>query len=106
MRVSVPWATLALLSMVTTLLAASPLQADQQQSEVQKPPAAATKPKPPHHIGITKTGGARSALSSGDCRNLGGTVVVVTDGRCGASGRYCHMNDGNAACIDTVDKPG
>jgi hypothetical protein len=105
MRVSVPWATLALLSVVTTLLAATPLQADQQQSEVQKPPAA-TKPKPPQHIGIIKTGGAHSALSSGDCRNLGGTVVVVTDGRCGASGRYCHMNDGNAACIDTMDKPG
>jgi hypothetical protein len=64
------------------------------------------KRKPPRHIGITKTGGARSALSSGDCRNLGATVVVVTDGRCGASGRYCHMNDGNAACIDVMDKPG
>jgi hypothetical protein len=91
--------------MATTLLATS-LQADQQQDQIQKPPPKATiHSKPPTHIGTT-TGGVHSALSTGDCTNLGGTVVVVTDGRCGASGRYCHMNDGNAACISTVDKPG
>jgi hypothetical protein len=91
--------------MATTLLATS-LQADQQQDQIQKPPPNATiHSKPPTPIGTT-TGGVRSALSTGDCTDFGGTVVVVTDGRCGSSGRYCHMPNGFAKCIDTVDKPG
>jgi hypothetical protein len=39
------------------------------------------------------------ALSAWDCRAVGGTVVTVTDGRCGASGQYCRMPDTNAVCI-------
>lgn len=39
------------------------------------------------------------ALSAWDCRSVGGTVITVTDGRCGASGQYCRMPDTNAVCI-------
>jgi hypothetical protein len=39
-------------------------------------------------------------LTSWDCKAVGGTVVVVTDSRCGASKRYCRMPDTNAVCIE------
>ena len=48
------------------------------------------------------TGGGVMELSSWDCKNVGGTVITVTDGRCGASGQYCRMPDTNAVCIDTL----
>jgi hypothetical protein len=40
------------------------------------------------------------ALSTQDCKNVGGTVVEVTDDRCGASRQYCRMPDTNAVCIN------
>ena len=39
------------------------------------------------------------ALSEGDCFAVGGKVITVTDGRCGASGKYCRLPDTNAICI-------
>ena len=42
------------------------------------------------------------ALSTQDCRNVGGTVVTVTDDRCGATKQYCRMPDTNAVCIDKL----
>jgi putative hemolysin len=51
----------------------------------------------------TGTGGTGVAeLSAWDCKNVGGTVVTVTDDRCGASRQYCRMPDTNAVCIDSV----
>ena len=44
--------------------------------------------------------GTASALSTQDCKNVGGTVVEVADDRCGASRQYCRMPDTNAVCID------
>jgi len=41
-----------------------------------------------------------SALSTQDCKNVGGTVVEVADDRCGASRQYCRMPDTNAVRID------
>ncbi|HXG79158.1 MAG TPA: hypothetical protein VNJ31_07475 [Methyloceanibacter sp.] len=41
-----------------------------------------------------------SALSTQDCKNVGGTVVEVADDRCGSSRQYCRMPDTNAVCID------
>lgn len=39
------------------------------------------------------------ALTTSDCKLLlGGTVVQVFDGRCGASGAYCKSSQGSA-CI-------
>lgn len=40
------------------------------------------------------------ALSTQDCKNVGGTVVEVADDRCGTSRQYCRMPDTNAVCID------
>jgi hypothetical protein len=40
------------------------------------------------------------ALSTQDCKNVGGTVVEVADDRCGASRQYCRMPDTNAVCIN------
>ena len=42
------------------------------------------------------------ALSTQDCKNVGGTVVTVTDDRCGATKQYCRMPDTNAVCIDKL----
>ena len=44
-----------------------------------------------------------SNLSTSDCRLGSGTVVEVTDGRCGASGQYCKQHDGSVRCIDKKD---
>ena len=48
---------------------------------------------------LLTAGSQAMALSAWDCRSVGGTVVTVTDGRCGASGQYCRMPDTNAVCI-------
>ena len=48
---------------------------------------------------ILMAGSPAMALSAGDCFAVGGTVITVTDGRCGASGQYCRMPDTNAVCI-------
>ena len=48
---------------------------------------------------ILMAGSPAMALSAGDCWAVGGTVITVTDGRCGASGQYCRMPDTNAVCI-------
>jgi len=48
---------------------------------------------------ILLAGSPAMALSAGDCFAVGGTVITVTDGRCGASGQYCRMPDTNAVCI-------
>lgn len=53
--------------------------------------------------GAAKGGKKAVALTSSDCTHVGGTVVTVTDGRCGASGQYCRMPDTNAVCIDKKD---
>ena len=97
MRVSARSTTLALLCAAATLLAASPLQADPPKGQTQAPrPVTVSRKPPPGH----------PTLSNGDCTHLGGTVVVVTDDRCGSTRRYCRTNDGNAICIDTLDTPG
>jgi hypothetical protein len=52
---------------------------------------------------VTTGGGATVAeLSAQDCRNVGGSVITVTDDRCGASRKYCRMPDTNAVCIDIL----
>ena len=48
---------------------------------------------------VLSSGSSAMALSAWDCRAVGGTVITVTDGRCGASGQYCRMPDTNAVCI-------
>jgi hypothetical protein len=48
---------------------------------------------------VLSAGSPAIALSAWDCRAVGGTVITVTDGRCGASGQYCRMPDTNAVCI-------
>ena len=48
---------------------------------------------------LLTAGSQAMALSAWDCRSVGGTVITVTDGRCGASGQYCRMPDTNAVCI-------
>ena len=53
--------------------------------------------------GAASGGKKASALTTSDCGHVGGTVVTVTDGRCGASGQYCRMPDSNAVCIDKKD---
>jgi hypothetical protein len=40
------------------------------------------------------------ALTTSDCKLHSGTVVPVSDGRCGASAAYCKYSDGIAQCID------
>ncbi len=53
----------------------------------------------------TKVGGGGNTvveLSAQDCRNVGGKVITVADGRCGSSGKYCRMPDTNAVCIDVL----
>jgi hypothetical protein len=53
--------------------------------------------------GTVSTGGTGVAeLSAQDCRNVGGSVITVTDDRCGASRKYCRMPDTNAVCIDIL----
>jgi hypothetical protein len=49
---------------------------------------------------VLTAGSQAMALSAWDCRAVGGTVITVTDGRCGASGQYCRMPDTNAVCIE------
>jgi hypothetical protein len=54
----------------------------------------AVKKKPPKVIP-----GNATPLTTSDCKLLlNGSVVEVTDGRCGASGKYCQSSAG-AACI-------
>lgn len=48
---------------------------------------------------VLGVGSPAMALSAGDCWAVGGTVITITDGRCGASGQYCRMPDTNAVCI-------
>jgi hypothetical protein len=48
---------------------------------------------------VLAAGPQAMALSAWDCKAVGGTVITVTDGRCGASGQYCRMPDTNAVCI-------
>ena len=50
----------------------------------------------------TGTGTTVAELSAQDCRNVGGSVITVTDDRCGASRKYCRMPDTNAVCIDIL----
>ena len=61
-----------------------------------------------HTLGAVVCGGSRADLNGwftgyGALRRGllcgGGTVITVTDGRCGASGQYCRMPDTNAVCI-------
>ncbi|MGD9912818.1 MAG: hypothetical protein AB7S80_01965 [Rhizobiaceae bacterium] len=61
-----------------------------------------TNIKKPPTVGGTVVGGGNGVaeLTSWDCKAVGGTVVVVSDDRCGASRRYCRMPDTNAVCIE------
>lgn len=62
-----------------------------------------TKKKVKPGVAGTMDAGAKqngaTALTTSDCKLLlGGTVVDVSDGRCGASGKYCKSSAGSA-CI-------
>jgi putative hemolysin len=48
-------------------------------------------------------GHATVNLTTHDCTNTRGTVITVTDGRCGSSGQYCKYPDGFVICIDKKD---
>jgi hypothetical protein len=55
-------------------------------------------------VGPTTGGGTTGGtvnLNSSDCKLLlGGTVVAVYDGRCGASGAYCKSSQGSACLTE------
>jgi hypothetical protein len=74
--------------------AQTPMQTQTQRPAVKKIPGTGT---------IANPGRAVVDLTTHDCTNTRGTVITVTDGRCGASGQYCRYSDGYAICIDKRD---
>jgi putative hemolysin len=56
------------------------------------------KPTSPAQV---KTRGV-SNLASHDCR-MHGTIVEITDNRCGSSHQYCKFPDGVVECIEVKD---
>ena len=60
------------------------------------------KTAPPKGGTVTGTTGTTVVeLNSSDCKLLlGGQVVTVTDGRCGASGAYCKSPTGSACLTE------
>lgn len=78
------------LVLIVVLASASPSFA------VDKPSGGAAAP-------ITGKKMAPTNLSSSDCRLGSGTIVSVSDDRCGATYQYCKQHDGSARCIDKVD---
>jgi putative hemolysin len=80
-------------------------QGKAQLSEEEPAPPPATKRMKPSklpkaHIVIKDT---VSELSAQDCKNVGGSVITVTDDRCGSTRKYCRMPDTNAVCIDVAN---
>jgi len=94
-----PMITLAALAAVALLQPAPSRAAPQSGAGAARANVGATS-----SAGAT-TGTARktSSLTASECRDLGGTVVTVTDNRCEGSHQYCHMPDTNARCIDKKD---
>jgi len=76
-----------------------------ERTTVRAPSATANGKAAPGTMGPKSTGGRNKVaeLSAHECRQVGGTVVTVTDDRCGASHRYCRMADTNAVCIDEAN---
>lgn len=67
-------------------------------------PALATSKKiPGGGVAAGKLKGTVVQLTTSDCRKVDGTVVHVTDDRCGSSRQYCKLSNGNAVCIDKAD---
>lgn len=65
-----------------------------------KPTAPARRAVPATGVRTPSGKAGVSQLTSFDCRNVGGTVVTVSDDRCGPSKAYCRLPDTNALCIE------
>lgn len=84
---------------VALALSAMPAAAAEKATVIKK--QATTKLQATGTTGTTGTVGTTGPveLSTSDCKLLlNGTVIAVSDGRCGASGKYCKSSAGSA-CI-------
>ena len=92
------------------IVAAQLRATDTAQPDVSRQPTATKKKSVTGKKNVTgaKGGGSRAvALTSGDCKAVGGKVITlnvndIAADRCGSSRMYCRMPDTNAVCIENA----